>query len=196
MNTPPDIDDSELLLRMRDGDQQAFNAIYHRYKSRIATKLFAVLKVDELVEDTLQELFFRVWEKRSSIDPEQNIAGYLYRIATNLALDHFRKLAREQRIAALQELPQGEGALHIYQEKLDQELFKLIDQLPEQRKRVFMLCKFENKSYEEVGQLLHISTHAVKDHVVKANKFLKNNYGKLAPWAGYCLAIYALSDFL
>lgn len=196
MTVPPDIDDKELLLKMRDGDQSAFNAIYHRYKTKIAIKLFAVLKVDAIVEDTLQELFFRIWDKRASIDPDQNIAGYLYRIATNLALDHFRQLAREQRLIVPKELPQPSDDLHTYQAKLDEELFKLIDQLPDQRKRVFILCKFENKSYAEVGDMLHISTHAVKDHVVKANKFLKNNYQKLAPWLVSYVATCALTDFL
>ncbi len=185
-----------LLSKLRAGDELAFEAIYHKYKDRIATKLFAILKVDDLVEDALQELFFKVWEKRHSIDPDQNIGGYLYRIATHLALDHFRKLAREQRATTVMALPPQEDDLQRYQEQLDRELFLLIDQLPDQRKRVFMLCKFQNKSYEEVADLLQISTNAVKDHVVKANKFLKSNYQKISPWIGCIIALHALNDFL
>ncbi|NGM65404.1 RNA polymerase sigma factor [Sphingobacterium sp. SGR-19] len=195
-NTYAKNDDKELLLRLRAGDQIAFEEIYHKYKDRIATKLFSVLKLDDLVADALQELFFKVWEKRQTIDPDQNIGGYLYRIATHLALDHFRKLAREQRANAAITFTPQEDDLQLYQEKFDKELFQLIDQLPEQRKRVFMMCKFENKSYEEVAGKLHISTNAVKDHVVKANKFLKKNYRKIFPWVGYIIALHALKDFL
>jgi RNA polymerase sigma factor (sigma-70 family) len=189
------IDEKDLLERLRDGDERAFNALYDKYKIKIATRLFAVLKSDVLVEDTLQELFFRVWDNRGNIDPDQAFGGYLYRIATNLALDHFRKIAREKRMTSVIEMSHN-SLDDTYYEKLDESLYSLIEQLPPQRKKVFLLCKFENKSYEEVSQLLGISVHAVKDHVVKSNKFLKNNYDKLAPYAGYYIAFYALTELM
>lgn len=195
MTTPTATDEKNLLLRLRDGDEQAFNTLYDKYKIPITSKLFAVLKIDVLVEDTLQELFYRVWDKRQHIDPDQPFVGYLFRIATNLSLDHFRKLAREQRLTSSIELSSADQTT-THQKELDEALYNLIEQLPPQRKKVFLLCKFENKSYEEVSKSLGISIHAVKDHVVKANKFLKNNYTKVAPWAGYYLAVHALKDFL
>lgn len=191
-----DFNERDLLLKLRDGDQHAFTLLYDRYKSKITVRLFAILKVDELVEDTLQELFYRVWEKRQSIDPEQPIIGYLFRVAANLANDHFRKLARDRKLATSIEFPITDNNMdNAYQKELDEALYNLIEQLPQQRKKVFLLCKFENMSYDEVGTLLGISTNAVKDHVVKANKFLKSNYAKIAPWAVYCLAVQTLMDF-
>ena len=186
--------EKDLLLKLQDGDQRAFTILYDRYKTRIAAKLFSVLKIDELVEDTLQELFFRVWQKRQSIDPDQPFVGYLYRIASNLANDHFRKLARDRQLAASIDLPLTDETELSYQKEIDEALYKLIDQLPQQRKKVFLMCKFENKSYDEVSTTLGISTNAVKDHVVKANKFLKSNYARIAPWAVYCVAVRLLVD--
>lgn len=195
LDTPND--EKELLFRLREGDYGAFTALYHRYKDRVATNLFALLKDDMLVEDTLQELFFRVWERRASIDPRQPIRGYLFTVAANLAHDHFRKLARDQRLAdaflqtvlAHQQHPDTP-----YRQELDEVLYCVIDQLPPQRKRVFLLCKFESKSYQEVSQLLGISVDAVKDHITKANRFLKTHYPKTLPIVGYFFAVQLLND--
>lgn len=195
MKTHHAIDEKDLLVKLQDGDQRAFTMLYDRYKARITAKLFTLLKVDELVEDALQELFYRVWQKRQSIDPEQPFIGYLYRIAANLANDHFRKLARDRQLAASMEFPLTDEGEVFYQEELDEALYKLIDQLPQQRKKVFILCKFENKSYDEVSALLGISTNAVKDHIVKANKYLKSNYASIAPWAVYCVIAQSFADF-
>ncbi|MBW3524688.1 sigma-70 region 4 domain-containing protein [Chryseobacterium sp. NKUCC03_KSP] len=62
--------------------------------------------------------------------------------------------------------------------KADQELFRTIERLPEQRKKVFLLCKIEKRSYAEVSKLLQISEAAFNDHITKANRFLKDNYNK------------------
>src|SRR5690606_29019530 len=146
--------EKDMLLLLRNGDYAAFTTLYHRYKNQLARNLITILKDDELVEDTLQELFFRLWEKRDTINPEQSISGYLFRVASNLAHDHFRKLARDQRLAetfwhnyeAMLTTPESP-----YQKELDEALYEVIDQLPPQRKKVFMLCKFEAMSYQEVS---------------------------------------------
>ncbi|TLX24935.1 sigma-70 family RNA polymerase sigma factor [Chryseobacterium indologenes] len=173
MKSYPTTDEKELLLMLRDGDRSAFSELYNRYKVGITIKLFQLVKADALVEDILQELFFRVWDKRKTIDPEKSIAAYLLRIATNLSYDHFRDLARKEHFITSKEIPISSDTADLYKKELDEALYRLIDELPQQRKKVFLLCKFENKSYEEVAGMLGISTHAVKDHIVKANRFLQ-----------------------
>ncbi|UZJ63980.1 sigma-70 family RNA polymerase sigma factor [Sphingobacterium sp. KU25419] len=69
----------------------------------------------------------------------------------------------------------------VAEEEIDKALYSLIDSLPAQRKKVFMLCKLEGKSYNEVSAMLGISVAAVNDHITKANKFLKTNYAHVAP---------------
>ncbi|WP_048508603.1 RNA polymerase sigma factor [Chryseobacterium angstadtii] len=190
------IDEKELLLKLRDGDRTAFAEIYERYKVKITIQLFSLLKIETLVEDTLQELFFRVWENRTHIDPEKSLGSYLYRIAANLSYDHFRRQAKQLKLESSKELFLSLTAPHTYKKELDEALYRLIEELPPQRKNVLLLCKFENKSYEETGNLLGISTNAVKDHIIKANKFLKKNSHKLADFAAYCIAIQLFEKYL
>lgn len=176
--------ESALLLKLRDGDYAAFTEIYNRYKTPLIRNLLLLLKDNNLVEDVLQEVFSRLWVKREAIDPEQPIGGFLYRIAANLSYDHFRRLAKDRRakeaiipITQQYHLPVQEQ-LH---NDTDEALYKLIDQLPPQRRRVYILCKLRSKSYREVGDLLQISKDAVKDHIIKANKFLKDHYYNTLP---------------
>jgi DNA-directed RNA polymerase specialized sigma24 family protein len=61
--------------------------------------------------------------------------------------------------------------------------YTAFEKLPEQRKKVFLLCKLEKKSYAEVSRLLQISEAAVNDHITKANRFLRDNYDKAIPFA-------------
>ncbi|MBT2621921.1 sigma-70 family RNA polymerase sigma factor [Chryseobacterium sp. ISL-6] len=186
MNAPPIVNEKELLLRLRQGDYVAFEKIYSIHKEKIAGRIFRLLKSWDLVEDVLQELFIRLWKNKELIDTEKPIDAYLFRITTNLVNDYFRGISKDKKLA--DELWYRISELYnpfdeVSQTKADQELFRSIDRLPEQRKKVFMLCKMERKSYAEVSKLLKISEAAVNDHITKANRFLKDNYDKAIPFA-------------
>ncbi|UZJ63979.1 hypothetical protein OKW96_16425 [Sphingobacterium sp. KU25419] len=94
MTSLPIYDERDLLNRLRNGDYAAFEIIYHRYNKPITANLFRILKSRELVEETLQDLFLKVWEQHSTIHIEQSLQSYLHRVAGNLAYDYFRKVAR------------------------------------------------------------------------------------------------------
>lgn len=168
--------DERLLLRLREGSYEAFEIVYNRYKAALAGAMLRQLKDPELVSDLLQELFVRLWERRRSIDPAQSVQAYLYRIAENLIYDTFRKVARQTR---LQETIRNEAVYHTDPERqlADQEdqnlIRKAIDLLPPKRRQVYILCKLEARSYEEVSKLLDISVSTINDHIYKANLFLK-----------------------
>ncbi|RQP17708.1 MAG: sigma-70 family RNA polymerase sigma factor [Parapedobacter sp.] len=195
MKTIVQRNEKALLLRLRQGDHRAFNSLYDRYKSQLTRNLISLLKDDVLAEDTLQELFFRLWDRRETIDPEQPIAGYLFRISANLVHDHFRKLVRDQKtVRAFWEtvLLHQEDPDTVRQQEMDETLYKVLDQLSPQRKRVFLLCKFEQKTYQQVADLLHISVSAVRDHIIKANKYLKSQYDR--PESSALLVIFVVEQ--
>jgi RNA polymerase sigma factor (sigma-70 family) len=186
MKTLPLVDKRELLLRLQEGDYTAFEIIYSNHKKKITQRLLRLLNSRDLVEDVLQDLFIRLWNSRNSIDVEKPIEAFLYRVATNLVNDYFRGIARDKKLA--EELWHRISDLYnpfeeISQVNADSELFRSIDRLPEQRKKVFLLCKLEKKSYAEVSRLLEISEAAVNDHITKANRFLRENYDKAIPFA-------------
>lgn len=184
IEAPLVLNEKELLIRLRAGDKNAFEQLYHTYKERLAANLFNLLKSWDEVEEKLQELFVRIWENRQQIDTEKPFQAYLYRIAINLVNDYFRNLAKDKKLADqlwmhLSELYEPDFLLA--QIKTDEELMRIIEQLPPQRKNVFKLCKLEGKTYAEVSRMLCISQAAVNDHITKANKFLYENFNKSIP---------------
>ncbi len=171
-------EDEKLLLgRLANGIEGAFTILYDRYSARLYHNILRLVKEEDVAKELLQDLFLKIWESRHAIDVDKSFRSYLYKIAENLVYDHFRKVSRDRKLtenlitAALagqshtDEVTAYEDSLHLIQ--------KAIDQLPPARKQVFVLCKIEGKSYEEIAAALDISTSTISDHIVKANRFIK-----------------------
>jgi len=164
-------------MKLKDGDEKAFDYFYNIYSLPIYRKLLKMTKVEFVAEEILQTVFIKVWDKRGLIDPEKGLKAYLYQIAQNLVYDFYRNMAREEKLQAevkyiTSELAAGAEETILFKET--SELLELaIEQLPEQQKMVFRLCKQEGKSYGEVSELLGISTSTINGHIVKATKNVK-----------------------
>lgn len=172
-----DIAESELLLALKQGGHHAFNTIYDRYKIELSVKIIRMVKSEELAEELLQDLFMRLWTHREQIDPYKSVKAYLHQIAKNLVIDLLRRAAKEQHIhrqiiAATTELYE-----HVEQSlfKKENEAFlqQAIEQLPPQRRKIFVQCKLEGKSYKEVAEQYHISTNTVNDHIQKSTQTIR-----------------------
>lgn len=175
------INEQEYLVRLKAGDVDAFDYLYNSYKYALAGNLFRLLKSPDLVEEMLQELFVRVWEKKHLINPDKSFKAYLHRIGTNLVNDYFRRLAKDRDLiqSVWDNIAEVEYPEALKLELLkDKELMRTIEALPAQRKLVFTLCKLEGKSYAEVSRLLQISESAVNDHISRAHRFIFLNYDR------------------
>lgn len=182
MTIYPDADEKKLLLRLRDGDSSAFEILMESYKRPLANRVLRLLKSKEDTEEVLQELFVRVWMNREKLDPQLSFKAYIFRIAENLVLDMLRQATRDRRFAAMYKSMQSDVYNPIEDQLHEQEnrvlLHQILSHIPEQPRRVYMLCKLEGKSYEEVGKMLSISTATVNSHMTKANRFLREYLNK------------------
>lgn len=171
--------DADLLRMLRDGDAIAFGKIYEVFAPTLYQRLLRLLKDTDTVEEILQDTFLKLWEKRTQIDPKQGFTTYLYRIADHLAIDVFRRISRDK--ALQQELWASTVSFYLHTEetflaKEQQQLISMaIEQLPPKRKQILILCKLEDKSYQEVAELLGISVSTVSNQLVKAIKEIKNH---------------------
>ena len=168
----------ELLSRLKAGDKLAFARLYELYSRPLYLNLLKLLKSEQVAEEILQNIFFIVWEKRETITINQSFKGYLFRIAENKVHDFFRKLKRDRKLyeyilgRSCEEYEDVEiKILHSEETAL---LNKAIENLPPQRKEVFYLCKMEGKSYLEVSRRLGISASTINDHIVKANRAVRD----------------------
>jgi RNA polymerase sigma factor, sigma-70 family len=186
-----------MLLRLKAGDQLALEELMSRYKGPLALSMSRLIKSREDIEELLQELFLRVWKNRENLDPERYL-GYLYKIAENLVYDRLRKAAREKRLSVDYFAHIIEAYSHIEEGIFDKELLAVlqrgIQQLPEQRRRVFELCKIEGKSYEEVSQLLSISVATVNSHITNANASIKAYFKQHPELASMVLLVFLFAN--
>ncbi len=169
--------EESLLVRLQRGDEVAFTELYHLYKARIYYNLLRLVKSEEAAEELLQDTFLKVWERRASLDPARSFQSYLYRIAGNLAMDFYRKAALDFKLRAHLLATGAETCEPVEQGVIRKEtyhqLHELISKLPVQRQRVFRLCRIEGKSYAETAAIMGISAGTVKDHLIKAGRFLR-----------------------
>lgn len=195
MHTQTDSEDI-LLKKISEGDQDAFHAIYYHYAPRLYGKLLKTLHSEDLASEILQEVFLTIWQKRALIDPSRSFRSYLFKIADNLAIELFRRSNRSQAVMDRLLAASIDHYTHT-EEWLEQKekaglLHKAIEALPPQRKTVFILCKLEGKSHEEVARMLDISPSTVNNHIVKAMQSLRNYLADHPDVAGVLLLYFLL----
>lgn len=167
----------ELLLLLKESNEHAFFELYQLYKDAIGLKLLRLLRNDALAEEILQDVFMKVWENRSKIDPDLSFKAYLYRIAQNLAIDVLRRASKEKHI--FDQISHASTELyshieeHIFKQENEALLYRVVDKLPPQRKRIFIMFKIEGKSYKEISEELGIAPSTIAEHIYKATAFLK-----------------------
>ena len=197
MAAPNHTDEKDLLIRLRDGDAAAFEVLYYRYSKRILWKFRRMVKIDGEVEELFQELFVKIWERRGQIDADQPFSAYLYRIAENMVYDFYRKAARNQALhQAILDQSSGSYApieADLFSSEANAAIEKAIATLPPQRRQAFVLCKLEEKSYEETARIMGISPHTVHNHIVKATQALKAYFSKQENHVTPLLLLLALS---
>ncbi|MEI2274294.1 RNA polymerase sigma factor [Sphingobacterium sp. ML3W] len=197
MKNTPNTTESEILLRLKAGDELALQELMSRYKGPLAVSMSRLIKSREDIEELLQELFLRVWRNRGNLDTER-YRGYLYKIAENLVYDRLRKAAREKRLSVDYFTHIIEAYSHIEEGIFGKEMLEVlqrgIQQLPEQRRKVFELCKIEGKSYEEVSQLLSISVSTVNSHITNANASIKAYFKQHPELASMVLTVFFFAN--
>lgn len=172
--------EKELVESLTNGDKCAFEQLCHNYKVRIYGNLFKMTKSAAVSEELLQDLFIKIWSGKDKLDPELSFKSYLFKIAENLVYDFFRRAARDRKMEAyLMSVAVPENSpieQHLYYKEGNHVLNKAIEQLPPKRKQVYILCKIEGKSYEEVSNLLGVSISTVNEHIVKASQVVRKYF--------------------
>ncbi|HKG04845.1 MAG TPA: RNA polymerase sigma-70 factor [Pedobacter sp.] len=168
--------DEELLALLKSGDRAAFTEIYNRYWKRMFA--LAGKKLNDLDEakEVVQEIFIRLWERSAQIEVESNLGAYLavsvkYRIINKLDQHYIRK-------NYVDNLPASSEVDNSTQEWLDFEevrerLAKLVSELPEKCRLVFVMSREQGLSHKQIASELDISEKTVEAHLSKATKTLR-----------------------
>ncbi|NND33208.1 MAG: RNA polymerase sigma-70 factor [Saprospiraceae bacterium] len=164
-----------LLSRLAADDQQAMKEVFEAYYPLVYHNIFRVIRQKELSEDLTQDVFVRFWRKRSDLTINQSLGGYLTTMAYHEAVGHLRKKSSQMsspREVIGDEL-QIDGHLEVESRDLQDHVDQAIQQLPPRCRGVFLLSRYEGKSYKEIGEMMQISIKTVENQMSKALNVLR-----------------------
>lgn len=174
----------QLVSDLSKGDEKAFEKLYGLFSEKIYHVSRRMNLSHEDAEGIVQEVFLKIWKKRSKLDPALSINAYMISIVRSLVI---KKAKKEARFFAFQNysIPLYEFARNsspeqdlIYSEfhHISEEI---ISQLPAGQKQIFILRHFENLSVEEIAEKLNISRRTVENQIFRSTKAVKEKLVKL-----------------
>jgi RNA polymerase sigma-70 factor (family 1) len=180
MNYPLNHNESQLVKSLSKGEIFAFNTLYHEYSNRLYRFALGYLKSEEEAEELVQEVFFKIWEKRKDLKEELSFKSFLFTIAFNLIRKHFRTKAMISEY--FRTLRRDDSDLvtsqNIICDSLNQYISGLVDRLPERRKEIFLKSRFEGLSIKEIAETLKINHKTVENQLTAALKFIRSNVNR------------------
>lgn len=169
--------DLDILSRLKQGDEKAFEVIYWKYSSWVFNFIHSLLYDKSLAEDLTQTVFLKIWEKRMTIDPDLGFDSYLFAIARNLVYKETEnRLQSEQFNMILKDRSLDTDTLmeeNIDAESLREYIDTLVEQLPPSRKDIFYLSRRQHLSNKEIATRLFISEKTVETQLYRALRFIK-----------------------
>jgi len=173
------IDLEEIILRLKKQDKSALDELFGYYYPRLHHFTKSILKIDNDIDDILQEVFVKIWLNRQKIGNPETFNSYIFTITKNEVLNLIRNNLRDQNFRDKLFL---HGAGEEYQQQSELEfdeikagIDKLVANLPEKRQQVFILSRTEGLSNKQIALQLNISEKTVEDHITHAIKQIKNS---------------------
>lgn len=156
--------------------EAGFEQVYKTYFKPLYAYAKTVVRDSDMAEEIVQQVFFRLWEKKDILDIRETIRGYLYRSVFHDSMNYmkhlkvretYRQYSRHETSSenpALQNLEAGE---------LEKRLTLALSKLPEKCRTVFQLCRFEELKYKEVAEQLNLPLKTVENEMGKALRLLR-----------------------
>ncbi len=193
-----------LITRLRNGDDSCFKEIYELYHFKVFcfVKKYAAQQSD--AEDITQNVFIHLWKYRTKIDPSVELDSILFKSCKQEISKWYKKQNRilsvedSQLIKELDSAEEAEADLSSKLEKIEH----LLQQIPEKRRKIFTLHKFDEMSYKEIADEMGMSQSAVANQISKTLQYLRKNsveshelYWFALFFINHCHSLNSFTDF-
>ena len=154
---------ASLLRRAKQGDDEAFEGLVELYRDRVYGLAFRVVKNRESALDVAQDAFIRIHSELKACRGEEGFEGWLYRLVTNLAIDHYRRTKRRRWLPFLRDFAGGttpDRALEAAGAK--GKLERAMDCLTDRQRKVFVLKHYQGLSTARIAKVMRAAEGTVK----------------------------------
>lgn len=174
---------NELVVKTKQGDQEAFSALYDEFADRIYKFIRMKISESEQAEDLLQEVFVKAWQGSKTLEvTDLNFSAWLYKVASNTVNDHYRKVYRRPQTVELDtayNIASTDDTERLAENGFEAEAMKkVLDELPENFKQVLELRYFQDFTVEETAKILNKSSVTVRVLQHRATKKLKQLFNE------------------
>jgi RNA polymerase sigma-70 factor (ECF subfamily) len=179
--------DAEVMLRVKAGDQSAFDYLVQKYRRPLVSFMYRMARNTAVAEDLAQEVFLRVYRSRATYEASAKFTTWLYRIATNLAVNHARDTRHERPevTVSLDEpdeetgttLDVADSAVSAEEALVRRERMAAIrgkvEALPERQRLAVIMHKYQQMDYKQIAEVLKLSESATKSLLFRAYETLR-----------------------
>lgn len=180
--------DVSLLNELKKGNREAFNGVFRYFYPRMMAYVASMVE-QKVAEDIVQDVFLYVWENREKLYVSEGFHSYLFQSAYTRCLDHFKKnlsiekyhsFTYEKHLEDYQKLLKGDNPVieELCTKDFYRRLYELLEQLPIQRREVFVLAYIKGLTAKEVAGQTGMPQRTVESHLYLALKFLKAHMSK------------------
>jgi RNA polymerase sigma-70 factor, ECF subfamily len=166
----------EIIEKIRIGDSSIMNWLFNNYYIGLCTYAHRFTKNKSISEEIVQQSFFKLWEKKESIQIEGSFVGYLYRIVRNNCLNHIKhqQIINRFNERYLQSLNETEELINISQEnglsiyiasELENKITKAIENLPDHCRKIFKMSRYEGLKHQEIAEQQGITINTVQKQI-------------------------------
>lgn len=170
-------EERSLILRLIEGDEDAFCELYATYKNRLIYFAMRFLKSREYAEDVFQDAFTVVWQSRRFINPDASFSSYLYTIMRNRILNQLRNSANEEKLKESilsQALDYTEDTKReVMLNDLKSLISHALQQLTPRQREIFEMSREAQLSHKEIADKLGISINTVQEHISTSLKLIR-----------------------
>jgi len=178
MKIASNINDQELTRLLTEGSKEAFRLLYVRYGVKIRRFARLYLKCEQDSEELVQDVFLKLWDKREILDTSGNLRAFIYKIAVNSIYDFIRRKNMQEAF-----LDYSKSGMQMSDQTWDDIVFndmlfhltQLIEKMPDQRRKIFVMSREEGLSNDEIAEALSLSKRTVENQLYRAASFLKKN---------------------
>ncbi|MGI8743057.1 MAG: RNA polymerase sigma factor [Bryobacteraceae bacterium] len=185
--------DTDLMLRVRQGDGESFELLLHRHRNTVVNHLYRVVHNRAIAEELAQDVFIRVYRSRERYEPTAKFTTWLFRITTNVALNWRRDTRRQMAELGIEELSSTVRKFEFRDRRLPMdetmirrhkagEVQAAVRSLPSKQLAAVLMHKYEGMDYGEIAEVLGCSVPALKSLLFRAYENLRRQLAHLDPF--------------